>query len=244
MTTPGGPERRHDDRRDLLVRLSHDGGKTLPTAGATGACRGAPRARQTSSGPGELDGGKPRINSDKIAMTRWLEREIESILFPPSTDSAPPVIEVSFERRKGNPRGAATERRVRDDEIVLTWTTSSTRSSSRCAPGYREPADRLFTTSFLGRSPAQVTPDGEAGRQGGVGPEKSRRPGYRRARALAAADGGQAEGVALGELSDRRPAQGVKARRGRVRLALGWGRRRLVNPRPHVLDDVRSRARS
>ena len=36
----------------------------------------------------ELTGGKPRVYSDNIGMTRWLQRTIESILFPPSGDPA------------------------------------------------------------------------------------------------------------------------------------------------------------
>ena len=85
----------------------------------------------------ELTGGKPRIYSDNIAMTRWLQRKIEWILFPPSADPALPVIEASFER-SGDPRGVATERVVSaDDEIVLAWYDFNDPFVLTMAPGPR-----------------------------------------------------------------------------------------------------------
>src|SRR5574342_339659 len=122
MTTPVDPNDVLMTGENSFVRLSHDGGKTLADRWSHWRVLWCP------AGPGhvllvqaELTGGKPRVYSDNIAMTRWLQRSIESILFPPSADPALPVIEASFER-SGDPRGAATERVVSaDDEIVLAW---------------------------------------------------------------------------------------------------------------------------
>ena len=44
-----------------------------------------------------------RIYTDNIAMTRWLQEEIESLLFPPFASQELPVIEAEFSR-KGDTR--------------------------------------------------------------------------------------------------------------------------------------------
>ena len=104
----------------------------------------------------ELTGGKPRIYSDNIAMTRWLQKAIESILFPPSADPGLPVIEASFER-SGDPRGVATERIVSaDDEIVLAWYDFNDPFVLTMAPGSANRPIGVFSTFFPARA-AQVT---------------------------------------------------------------------------------------
>ena len=143
MTSPVDPNDVLMTGENSFVRLSHDGGKTLADRWSHWRVLWCP------AGPGhvllvqaELTGGKPRIYSDNIAMTRWLQRAIESMLFPPSANPALPVIEASFER-SGDPRGVATERVVSaDDEIVLAWYDFGDPFVLTMAPGIREPADR------------------------------------------------------------------------------------------------------
>ena len=167
MTTPVDPNDVLMTGENSFVRLSHDGGKTLADRWSHWRVLWCP------AGPGhvllvqaELTGGKPRIYSDNIAMTRWLQRAIESMLFPPSAEPALPVIEASFER-SGDPRGVATERVVSaDDEIVLAWYDFNDPFVLTMAPGYREPADRRLQ---------HVLP-------GPGGPGDAERPGRRRQR--------------------------------------------------------------
>lgn len=62
-----------------------------------------------------------RIYSDNIAMTRWLQGEIESMLFQEFADENIPVIEAEF-TKTGDGRSFWTEKVESDDEIVLlTW---------------------------------------------------------------------------------------------------------------------------
>ena len=62
-----------------------------------------------------------RIYSDNIAMTRWLQEEIESLLFPEFADQSLPVIEAEFDR-KGDTNSFWTETiESEDDTISLTW---------------------------------------------------------------------------------------------------------------------------
>jgi hypothetical protein len=150
--------------------LSHDGGKTLADRWSHWRVLWCP------AGPGhvllvqaELTGGKPRVYSDNIAMTRWLQRSIESILFPPSADPALPVIEATFER-SGDPRGTATERVVSaSDEIVLAWYDFHEPFVLTMPPGYANRPIGVFSTFFPARS-AQVTLNGQVA-AGSVFPE-------------------------------------------------------------------------
>ena len=106
MTTPVDPNDVMMTGENSFVRLSHDGGKTLADRWSHWRVLWCP------AGPGhvllaqaELTGGKPRIYSDNIAMTRWLQRAIESMLFPPTAELSIPVIEASFERSGDPARG-------------------------------------------------------------------------------------------------------------------------------------------
>jgi hypothetical protein len=102
-------------------------------------------------------------------MTRWLQRSIESMLFPPSADTTLPVIEASFER-SGDPRGVATERVVSaDDEIVLAWYDFNDPFVLTMAPGSANRPIGVFSTFFPARS-AQVTLNGQVA-AGSVWPE-------------------------------------------------------------------------
>ena len=69
----------------------------------------------------DLTDGAVRIYSDTIAMTRWLQGEIESLLYPPFADQALPVIEATFSR-SGSSQTFWTETvESRDERINLTW---------------------------------------------------------------------------------------------------------------------------
>src|SRR5919201_5792407 len=61
-----------------------------------------------------------RIYADNIAMTRWLQGEIESLLYPPFADQNLPVIEAIFSK-SGDPRTFWTAPiQSFDQRIVLT----------------------------------------------------------------------------------------------------------------------------
>jgi hypothetical protein len=93
-------------------------------------------------------------------VARWIQRTIESILFPPMADPALPVIEASFER-SGDPRGVATERVVSaDEEVLLAWYDFNEPFVLTMPPGYANRPIGVFSTFFPARS-AQVTLNGE-----------------------------------------------------------------------------------
>ena len=69
----------------------------------------------------EVTEDEVRIYSDNIAMTRWLQGEIESLLHPPFADQELPVIEAVFSK-SGDTRTFWTETVETDEErISLTW---------------------------------------------------------------------------------------------------------------------------
>ncbi len=62
-----------------------------------------------------------RIYSDNIALTRWLQEEIESLLHAPFADQTLPVVEATF-TKAGDPRSFWTEVvESRDERLTLTW---------------------------------------------------------------------------------------------------------------------------
>ena len=69
---------------------------------------------------GEFD-DEIRIYADNIALARWLQEEIECLLFPDFADQSIPVTDAEF-TKSGDVRSFWTEKVVSDDdEILLTW---------------------------------------------------------------------------------------------------------------------------
>src|SRR5262245_62208797 len=99
-----------------FIRLSHDGGKTLSDRVSHWRVLWCP------SGAGHalfiqsaLTDGKVRIYTDNAAVARWLQRTIETLLFPAFADVAVPVIGARFERA-GDPRSTAVETIASDSD--------------------------------------------------------------------------------------------------------------------------------
>ena len=62
-----------------------------------------------------------RVYSDNIALARWLQAEIESMLFSEFADETLPVIEAEFSK-SGDARSFWTESVENDDDVIsLTW---------------------------------------------------------------------------------------------------------------------------
>ena len=99
-----------------FIRLSHDGGKTLADRASHWRVLWCP------AGPGHmlfaavatLTGGKPRIYSDNLAVARWLQTSIETMLFPAFADTNMPVI-AAASLATGDPRSTAVETRDAGD---------------------------------------------------------------------------------------------------------------------------------
>ena len=85
-----------------FIRLSADGGKTLTDRTSHWRVLWCP------AGGGHvlfiqstLTDGKIRVYSDNIAVARWLQKTIESVLFPAFADTSLPVVSAAFARHGG-----------------------------------------------------------------------------------------------------------------------------------------------
>lgn len=143
-----------------FVRLSLDGGTTMSTRASHW------RVLWCASGSGHvlflqspLVDNHVQIYSDNIAVARWLQRNIETLLYPAFADTSLPVITAEFERA-GDPRSMATETvATAADHIVLTWYDCVDPFVLTMAPGMNNRPIGVFSTFFPAKS-AQVEVNG------------------------------------------------------------------------------------
>ena len=104
-----------------FVRLSNDGGQSASTRCSHW------RVLWSPAGPGHalfvdssLVGGV-RIYADSVSLARFLQKEIEYLLYKPFGDSSTAVTTAAF-AREGTPPGVCSEiARTDKDEIRLSW---------------------------------------------------------------------------------------------------------------------------
>jgi hypothetical protein len=86
------------------------------------------RVSVSPAGPGhtlflesELTGEQPRVYADNLALARWLQQEIETVIHEPNSDLSLPVIEASF-GRIGDASTFWTENILTaSGDVTLTW---------------------------------------------------------------------------------------------------------------------------
>jgi len=144
-----------------FIRLSGDSGATQSSRLSHWRVLWCPAgAGHTLFIQSELTEGQPRIYSDNAAVARWLQRTIETYLFPAFADESLPVVSAAFSRA-GDPRGVVIERiESRNDSIVMTWYDCIAPFVLTLPPG--EPPERpigVFSTFFPARG-AQVELNG------------------------------------------------------------------------------------
>lgn len=144
-----------------FIRLSADGGKTHSTRVSHW------RVLWCAAGSGHalfvqspLTGNKVQAYSDNIAVARWLQRTVESLLYPAFADESMPVFEADF-ARSGDPRSTVTETVASaTDQVVLTWYDCMEPFILTMAPGMGNRPLGVFSTFFPARR-AQVEMNGE-----------------------------------------------------------------------------------
>jgi hypothetical protein len=143
-----------------FIRLSRDGGQTVTDRLSHWRVLWCPAgAGHVLFVQSELTGGQVRIYSDNIAVTRWLQRSIETLLFPAFADPRLPVIRAGFER-DGGPWSSATEAVLSgDEELTLTWYDFLEPFVLHMPPGFNNRPIGVFSTFFPARA-AQVELNG------------------------------------------------------------------------------------
>ena len=143
-----------------FIRLSADGGKTHSSRVSHW------RVLRCPAGAGHamflhspLIENRVQIYSDNIAVARWLQGNIEKMLFPAFANMSLPVHEAQFDR-SGDPRSATVETVTSENEhVVLTWYDCMEPFVLTMAPGMGNRPFGVFSTFFPARS-AQIEVNG------------------------------------------------------------------------------------
>lgn len=146
-----------------FIRLSNDGGKTIPDRASHW------RGLWSPAGQGHalfiestLTGsGGPRVYADNAGVARYLQRTIEPLLYKEFAAESLPVIDAEFSRT-GNSLSTLEERVVsREDEIILSWWDLMTPFVLTMPPGAMNRPMGVYSTFLPARS-AQLSVNGEA----------------------------------------------------------------------------------
>ena len=105
-----------------FIRLSKDGGQTQSSRLSHWRVLWCPAgAGHVLFIQSELTDGEARVYSDNAAVARWLQRTIETYLFPAFADPGLPVIAANF-ARSGDAQSSAVETiESVEDSIIMTW---------------------------------------------------------------------------------------------------------------------------
>lgn len=105
-----------------FIRLSEDGGKSMSNRTSHWRVLWCPAGTgHALFMTGQLTDGDVVIYSDNIAVARWLQETIESVLFPDFADLSTPVTPAVFDRL-GDPRSSTTELIESDSDLIrMSW---------------------------------------------------------------------------------------------------------------------------
>jgi hypothetical protein len=160
MSSPVDPNVVLMTGENSFIRLSPDGGTTTTDVFSHWRVLWCP------AGPGctlfvksELTEGRVQVYSDNVAVARWLQSTIESVLQSPFGDVNAPVIAAKFDR-SGDPRSTATESiTAADAKILMTWSDFVESFVLNAPPGFNNRPLGVFSTFFPARS-AKVSLNG------------------------------------------------------------------------------------
>ena len=144
-----------------FIRLSADGGKTHTTRVSHWRVLWCPEgAGHVMFLQSPLIDKRVQVYSDNMAVARWLQRTIETLLYPPFADTALPVMAAHFER-SGDARSTAVETvESATDTIVLSWYDFIAPFVLTMAPGMGNRPIGVFSTFFPAKS-AQIEINGQ-----------------------------------------------------------------------------------
>jgi hypothetical protein len=160
MTSPVDPNDVLMTGENSFIRLSPDGGKTMTDRFSHWRVLWCPAGSgHVLYAQSTLLDGKVRIFSDNLAVARWMQRTIETYLYPAFADTALPMTSAEF-ARGGDPRSTAFEDVIAaTDRIRLTWYDCMAPFVLTMAPGAGNRPIGVFSTFFPARS-AQVEMNG------------------------------------------------------------------------------------
>ena len=141
-----------------FVRLSHDGGSTIPERVSHWRVLWSP-AGQGHALFIESSLVKNRIYADNAGVARFLQRTIEVLLYGPFADESLPVTDAQFDRG-GHSLSTVEERIVSErDTIIMSWWNLMAPFVLTMPPGFNNRPIGVFSTFFPARS-AQIELNG------------------------------------------------------------------------------------
>ncbi len=161
MATPVDPNDPIMTGENSFIRLSHDAGKTQSDRYSHWRVLWCPAgAGHALFMQSELTAGKVKIFSDNVAVARWLQRNIETLLFPAFADEKVAIVSADF-MRHGDAQSSAIETVTSsENEITLTWYDFIAPLVLTQPPGFNNRPIGVFSTFFPARA-AQVEMDGD-----------------------------------------------------------------------------------
>jgi hypothetical protein len=143
-----------------FIRLSADGGKTHSSRVSHWRVLWCPAGSgHAMFMQSPLIENRVQIYSDNMAVARWLQRTIETLLYPAFADLKIPVIDAQF-ARTGDPRSTTMETVISGAErIVLAWHDCIDPFVLTMAPGMGNRPIGVFSTFFPAKA-AQIELNG------------------------------------------------------------------------------------
>ena len=167
MSSPVGPSPVDPNNvlmtgENSFIRFSPDGGKTQTDRASHWRVLWCPAgAGHALFLKSSLTGGEVRIWSDNPPVARWLQREIESLLFPAFADAKTPVAQGAFARSGGIDSKAAELVTAKDAEILLSWEDFLAPFVLTMPPGSAGRPIGVFSTFFPAKA-ARIALNGRA----------------------------------------------------------------------------------
>jgi hypothetical protein len=161
MAQPVDPNEVLMTGENSFIRLSADGGKTHTSRVSHWRVLWCPAgAGHAMFLQSPLIGNRVQIYSDNMAVARWLQSTVETLLYPPFADVKLPVFAAQF-GRSGEPHSAVVETvDSAVDSIVLTWHDCIEPFVLTMAPGMGNRPIGVFSTFFPAKS-AQIEMNGQ-----------------------------------------------------------------------------------
>ena len=162
MSSPVDPNDVMMTGENSFIRFSPDGGKTQTDRASHWRVLWCPAgAGHALFLKSSLGGDAVKIWSDNPPVARWLQKEIESFLFPAFADAKTPVTQASFARLGGIDSKAAELVTAKDAEVLLTWEDFLAPFVLNMPPGSANRPIGVFSTFFPARK-ARIALNGKA----------------------------------------------------------------------------------
>ena len=153
MTAPVDPNDVLMTGENSFIRLSADGGKTQSDRFSHWRVLWCPAgAGHALFAQSSLTDDKVVVYSDNVAVARWLQQTIESLLYPAFADPSLPILDSTF-TRAGDARSSASERVISGSTtITLNWSDFIAPFVLTLPPGYNDRPIGVFSTFFPARA--------------------------------------------------------------------------------------------